>query len=286
MTSQAGHVLPTRSEAELCQLLLLLSELYHENSKITAMDWKLHRRALQDPVQRLWMRGAESRLHEAYSLIQRGAKQYRYAPRIALPAAPHRLRCDLAEALWQRRSVRAFSGQAISLAHLATLLHASYGITGYRDEQTQSFPRRTVPSGGGIYPLEVYALVLHVDGLAPGVYHYEVYSHTLEQLTPGDLHEALWHALLYEEFTEGPAAMLVVSGLFGRPRFKYGERGYRLILKELGHVGQNVCLTATALGLGACPVDGFVEDRMNDLLGLDGVDETALYLLVLGKERT
>jgi SagB-type dehydrogenase family enzyme len=193
------------------------------------------------------------------------------------------LQCDLATALWQRQSVRHFNGQALSLEHLATLLHASYGITGYREAQSQSHPRRTVPSGGGLYPLEVYALVLHVEGLAAGAYHYEAYSHALEQLRLGDLHQALWQALLYEELTVGPAVMLVISGLCRRPRFKYGERGYRLLMKELGHVAQNVCLTATALGLGACPVDGFVEDRLNDVLGLDGVDETALYLLVLGQ---
>jgi SagB-type dehydrogenase family enzyme len=131
----------------------------------------------------------------------------------------------------------------------------------------------------------VYALVLNIAGLAPGAYHYEAYNHSLEQLIPGDLHQALWYALLYEELTVGPAAVLVLSGLFGRSRYKYGERSYRLVLKELGHAGQNVCLAATALGLGACPVDGFVEDRINDLLSFNGVDETALYLIVLGKER-
>lgn len=275
---------PMQSMDDQEHMLFLLSELYHENSKLTHADWELVQRARQDPVQRLYARHAERQLQEYYDLIQYGAKQYRNAPQIALPAAPQQLHYDLADVLRQRRSARAFTGQPITLEQLAALLYFGYGITRYEAPQTRSHPRRVVPSGGGLYPLEMYALALHVEGLAPGAYHYEVYSHALEQLTPGDMHQALWHCLLYEELCTGPAVVLVMSGLFRRPRFKYGELGYRLILMETGHVGQNIALTATALGLGACPVEGFVEDSVNDLLGLDGVDERALYLFVVGQE--
>jgi SagB-type dehydrogenase family enzyme len=285
MAPQLGHVWPMQAVDEQNHILLLLSELYHENSKLTPADWELARQTRDDPVQRLHARHAERQLQESYDLIQYGAKQYLNAPRIALPAAPQRLQSDLADVLRRRRSVRAFSGAAITMAHLAALLDLSYGITRYEVPQTQAYPRRAVPSGGGLYPLEIYALALHVTGLAPGVYHYEVYSHALEQLASGDVHQELRRSLLYEELCTGPAVVLVMSGLFSRPRFKYGELGYRLLLKETGHVGQNIALTATALGLGACPVEGFVEDRLNDLLGLDGVDERALYLFVIGQEQ-
>jgi SagB-type dehydrogenase family enzyme len=283
MAPQRDHVWPMQAADEQEHMLCLLSELYHENSKLTPADWERVQQARHDPVQRLYARHAERQLQETYERIQYGAKQYLHAPRVVLPAAPQRLQSDLADVLRRRRSAHAFSGQAITLEHLASLLYFGYGITRYEAPQTQAYPRRVVPSGGALYPLEMYALVLHVEGLVSGVYHYEVYSHALEHLASGDVHQDLRRCLLYDELCTGPAVVLVLSGLIRRPRFKYGELGYRLILQETGHVGQNIALTATALGLGVCPVAGFVEDTVNDLLGLDGVDERVLYVFVVGQ---
>jgi SagB-type dehydrogenase family enzyme len=271
-----------QSEDDRLSKLLLPSEIYHENSKVSRVDWEILRRAQQDPIQRARSQGTYRVLQEYYDLIQFGAKQYPTFPRFPLPAVPPFVRRDLGEVLRQRRSVRRFCGKAMALPKLASILYFSYGVARYEEAQNHRFPRRVVPSGGGLYPLEVYALVLDVEGLDPGAYHYEVYSHALEQLAPGDLREELRHHLLNEELIVGTTVAVVVSGVFERSRFKYGELGYRLVLLEAGHVGQNVCLTATALGLGVCPVAGFVEDSINDLLGLDGVDETALYLFVIG----
>lgn len=282
MMHRLGHVWPMQSEGERLQALLLPSELYHENSKLTRADWEAQQHAQQDPLQRVQAQRAHSVLQSYYDLIQYGAKRYPHAPRIALPPAPESLQQDVGMLLRQRRSVRQLSGKPMSLAQLATLLYYSYGISRYEDGQQQSYPHRVVPSGGGLYNLEVYVLVFSVADLEPGAYHYEAYSHGLERIVAGEPHDTLRQSLLYEELLHGPAVALVVSGVFDRPRFKYGELGYRLTLLEAGHVGQNVCLTATALGLGACPVAGFVEDTINDLLGLDGVDETAVYLFVVG----
>lgn len=284
MAQTLRHVFPQQSEEEQLALLALPSELYHENSKLTRADWLLQHQSQSDPVQRAQARHGTQRLQEYCRLIQFGAKQYLQAPRFALPPVSQALQHDIWQAFRQRHSVRQFSGQALSLIQLATLLAVTYGVTRYEDAQTQSYPRRAVPSGGGLYPLELYVLAFQVDGLEPGVYHYEIYSHSLELLAPGPVQSPLQQLLLYEEVLDGAAAALVVSGLFQRSRFKYGELSYRLILLETGHVGQNLCLSSTALGLGACPVAGFVEDSMNDLLGLDGVDETALYLLMIGYE--
>jgi SagB-type dehydrogenase family enzyme len=282
MAQQRQQGFPWQFEGGCLHKLLRLYELYHERSKKTRADKELMRRAQHDPLQRTAMHSAERALQEHYERVQYGSKQYRRSPRMALPPLPQQLG-DLADAIRHRRSVRHFGGLPISLVQLAALLFCGYGVTGYEDPQRRCFPRRAVPSGGGLYPLEVYPLVLAVEGLTPGVYHYEAYTHALELLTPGTLDEALAQHLLHEELAIGPAVVVVLSGLFERSSVKYDESGYRYTLLEAGHVGHALSLAATALGLGACPVAGFVEDGVNDLVGLDGVDETALYLLVIGQ---
>jgi SagB-type dehydrogenase family enzyme len=74
-----------------------------------------------------------------------------------------------------------------------------------------------------------------------------------------------------------------VAAVFGRTRFKYGLRGYRFALLEAGHVAQNVVLTATALGLAAVPLGGFYDRPTDEFLGLDGVNESTLYTIALGR---
>ena len=64
---------------------------------------------------------------------------------------------------------------------------------------------------------------------------------------------------------------------------KYGERGYRFMLLEAGHIAQNALLAANALGLGACPFGGFIDDDLDRLLGIDGLDEVSLYLIGVGR---
>ena len=83
----------------------------------------------------------------------------------------------------------------------------------------------------------------------------------------------------------GCAALLLVAAVFGRTRFKYGLRGYRFALLEAGHVGQNVLLAATALGLAAVPLGGYYDRRTDEFLGLDGVNESTLYTVAVGCPR-
>jgi SagB-type dehydrogenase family enzyme len=86
----------------------------------------------------------------------------------------------------------------------------------------------------------------------------------------------------FADIAAGAAAVIVVSAVFWRSRFKYGLRGYRFVLLEAGHVAQNILLAAAALGLAAVPLGGFYDRRVDELLGVNGVDESALYLLCVG----
>jgi SagB-type dehydrogenase family enzyme len=86
-----------------------------------------------------------------------------------------------------------------------------------------------------------------------------------------------------QEMLGQAAVCVVLSAVFQRTRWKYRERAYRYILLEAGHIGQNLYLSATSLGLGACAVGAFHDDKLNDLLGVDGEEEAALYILAVGK---
>jgi SagB-type dehydrogenase family enzyme len=88
---------------------------------------------------------------------------------------------------------------------------------------------------------------------------------------------------LYQEFLGAANVCFVLSAIFQRARWKYRKRAYRYVLLEAGHIAQNLYLEATSLGLGACAVGAFMDGSLNDLLGLDGVEEAALYIISVGQ---
>jgi SagB-type dehydrogenase family enzyme len=140
-----------------------------------------------------------------------------------------------------------------------------------------------VPSGGGLYPLDVYVLQLPRGGeLAEGTYHYHVGEHVLQQVRPRCARQHLRDASIYPDLVASAASVLAVVADMPRIRVKYGERGYRLALLEAGHISQGVYLTASALGLGAVALDGFYDDAVHALLDLDGVAQIALMLIAVG----
>jgi SagB-type dehydrogenase family enzyme len=160
------------------------------------------------------------------------------------------------------------------------LLHAAYGVTA-QDERGQGY--RTAPSGGALYPLEVYAVVARGDDVAPGLYHYDPPLHELEVVRPPVRPETLASATAYPEIVRGCAVAFILTGVFWRSRFKYGLRGYRFTLLEAGHVAQNLLLAAEALGLAAVPLGGYYDRAVDALLRLDGVDVSTLYVVCVGR---
>lgn len=203
-------------------------------------------------------------------------KVYPQAPRVPLPA-PHRPPADLWEVIAARRSRREYRPGPLSLEDLSTLLYAAQGIT----ESRWGF--RAAPSAGALYPIETYVAVGDVAGLEMGLYHYVVADHALERLRAGDLRAPLIVAGVGQEMLGTAQACFILTAVFQRTRWRYRERTYRYVLLEAGHIGQNIYLAATGLGLGACAVGAFLDDRVNDLLGVDGEEEAALYLLTVGK---
>lgn len=202
-----------------------------------------------------------------------------YPEKIKLPK-PEYKGLVLEDAIIRRRSRRNYGKRPLTLAELSQLLYAAQGITG----QSQGRQLRSTPSAGALYPLEIYSVVNNIAGLKPGIYHYGIRQHTLEQVKLGDFRRQLTKACLDQEMAGDAQVTFILCSIMGRVCYKYGERGYRYALIEAGHIGQNIYLEATSLGLGVVAMGAFYDDDLNKLLGIDGENEAAVYTLAVGSK--
>ncbi len=202
--------------------------------------------------------------------VARSGRRHSQRPRLRLPE-PVWPSVELGRAVAARRSRAPAPESRLSLVELATLTCALNGRLEHEG--------RTIPSGGALYPLELYLLANRVEGVRAGVHHFDPFDRSLE-LLPGDAGR-LTGALVDPELARAPA-VLAVTGVFWRSRFKYGHRGYRFTLLEAGHAMQNALLSAAALGLDALPIGGYYDSVVDGILGVNGVDESTIYLLAVG----
>jgi len=182
------------------------------------------------------------------------------------------------EAVKRRRSIRSFSHRPLSLDDLSFLLWASTGVQ--RKEQGYEF--RTVPSAGALYPIETYLVVNNVEDLEKALYHYNIEAHALEELKVGDFAEKIAHAALEQKMCIKAPVALIWTAVFERSKWKYAQRAYRYVYLDAGHIAQNLALSAIGIGLGSCQVGAFFDDEVNQILGVDGVDESVIYFSVVG----
>jgi SagB-type dehydrogenase family enzyme len=190
---------------------------------------------------------------------------------------PHTIgQVSLEEAIKRRRTIRSFSSASLTLDQLSQLLWAAQGIT-----EERGF-KRAAASGGALYPMDIYAVVgrAAVEGLQPGIYHYEPEGHTISLLLEGDLREYLARASLHQMWMARAPLNLVVTAEYSRITSKYGERGVRYALMEAGHVSQNIFLQAEALGLGAGIVGAFHDDEVIQVMKILQSHEPLLIMPV------
>jgi SagB-type dehydrogenase family enzyme len=208
------------------------------------------------------------------------AKEHPSAPATALPTpAAGRL-----GALLERRaSCRDFADTSLTLAQLSSVLHAAYGVLDVSALGALEFLERPVPSGGGLYPLELYVIANRVEGVAPGIHHFAPAVRLLEQLRDGPIPaDLLTYLFMGQSYVARAAAVVATTAVWTRSLRKYGDRGYRYVLFEAGHVAQNVDLAAAEAGLGALNLGGFFDDELAGLLTLDPEHEMPLYATALG----
>jgi SagB-type dehydrogenase family enzyme len=206
-------------------------------------------------------------------------KRYPSATRVSLNAPQRAGGTPTWDALQQRRSVRQFQEAPLTNAELSQLLWAAQGVT--RFNRDVGF--RTAPSAGALYPVETYLALHAVEGIEPGLYHYVVEEHELEQLRTGDLRQAVAQAALDQPIAARAGVVFIWTAIFKRSKWKYRQRAYRYVYLDAGHIAQNVALGAVALGLGSCQIAAFYDEETNTLLGVDGQDESAIYMTAVGK---
>jgi SagB-type dehydrogenase family enzyme len=194
-------------------------------------------------------------------------------PRVLLPAAPC-LPIDLRDVTHRRHSALPDECGDVALADLGTLLGLTAGASADRPGL------RVTPSGGAMYPVDIVVIAHRVAGLGPGAYVYDPIAHALlprAEVDPLEFHRVANAVSPPPQ----PSLTLAFVATFARTRAKYGLRGYRFALLEAGHLVQAGLTVATALGLASLPWGGFVDDAVESLLDLDGLDRSCVYLLAV-----
>lgn len=184
---------------------------------------------------------------------------------------------SLAQLLQQRRSVREYSREGLSLSDVGQLLWAAQGIT---------HPRglRTAPSAGALYPLELYVVAGNVSGLEQGVYHYHIQQHRLEHQVAGDKRIGLGRAALWQTWMAKAPVIIVFAAEYERTGNKYGLRAKRYVHMEVGHAAQNLFLQAEDLGLATVVVGAFDDAVVGELLALPK-EIVPLSFMPVGRKR-
>jgi SagB-type dehydrogenase family enzyme len=179
------------------------------------------------------------------------------------------------ETLLKRRSIRQYKNEPVSLAQIGQLAWAAQGITAEGG-------RRTAPSAGALYPLELYVVVGQARDLEAGIYKYQPRQHALARVASGDRRAELAAAALgQQQIARGPVTF-VFAGVYERTAPRYKDRAVRYVHMEVGHAAQNLCLQAVALGLGSVVMGAFEDARVMSLIGMAG-EESALYIVTVGK---
>ena len=196
---------------------------------------------------------------------------------ITLPPPVYESAMSVEQALRERRSVRVYSDEPLTLSEISHVLWASQGIThpsGYR----------TAPSAGGLYPLEVFLLAGGVADLAAGVYRYAPEGHELHLVLEGDRRQELSQAALGQSAVSEAPAVIVIAAVYERTKVKYGERGVQYVHIEVGCASENIYLQAESLGLGTVFIGAFRDNEVREVLGMEP-DEQPLGLMPVGRKQ-
>lgn len=226
-----------------------------------------------------------------YMLSQRGVveisknrKRYIGLPQIELPE-PANIESPLSDIFKNRVSVRSYQAETMSLQQLSSLL-GSLRVT--RNGAPGAFPDvelafRSYPSAGNLFPVETYLIPLNVEGVQPTVCHYDPYDHVLEKLHDVELDKDIKKAIPdCDDYLENASLLFIFTMIPQRSIVKYERLGYRFALLEAGIVSQQLTLAAGGLGLGSLHWGTYYDDLVNDLLGVDGVEETLAHALWVG----
>lgn len=223
------------------------------------------------------------------SLLARQASAFlEYPDAPSRPLSPPQTQFDTGpsfpEVLLRRRTARRYADQSITEARLSTLLYFGWGMTrNVLNPLGDVFVRKTSPSGGSLHPVEVYPIVLNVEDVPRGLYHYSVRRHALEQLWEGDAREWIGYACGDQEWVAEAAVVVLCTAFLPRTAWKYDfSRVARAVMAEIGFSGQSALLAATWLGLGSFTTLALRDEVFEELIGLDPTREPVFSVVGVG----
>jgi SagB-type dehydrogenase family enzyme len=210
------------------------------------------------------------------------SKTYADAERAPLP--PFARDGELAAVLRARRTWRAFDDRPISVDELSKVLGATFAVQRWMDVgELEWVALKSSPSGGARHSVEAYVIARRVDGVAPGIYHYDPDAHELETLGAEDPSGLLAAAMPTQPWFHDCAALVVMTSVFRRMQWKYPHpHAYRVVFLDAGHLAQTFLLTATALGLAPFCTAAIDSAVLEAQFALDGVSEAVLYAVGVG----
>ena len=243
-------------------------ELFHENSKLRKHVSHLP----EEEVLRRMRELDDSLQFEGYQEV----KLPNQMPKITLP---------FEKIIQTRSSARNFTPSDITLSEISAILHYSYGVS---RPQTNNFPRpfRIVPSAGALYPLEIFFFTAHSKDLKTGIYHYNPLEHKLRLFKEGFDVQKIAKGLIQSHLAFQASMILFITAFFERSVFKYDDRGYRFAFLEAGHLAQNLNLVSTGLGWASLNIGGFYDSYIDNLLDMDGLTQSTIYMIAIGKSNT
>ena len=177
----------------------------------------------------------------------------------------------------KRRSTRSYSGSSISLEALNQLLDFTYQASHYSDQGLDPDPDYF-----DLNLLQTFLVVLGVDGLDEGCYYYAPHSQELRQVRFKNFRRELHYLCLGQDLGRDAAAVLFHTADLSLAIDTYGDRVYRYLHMDAGHLGQRLNLAAIRLGLGVSGIGGFFDDQVNEVLGIPE-DEAVIYITTLGQ---
>ncbi len=182
----------------------------------------------------------------------------------------------------QRKSRRKFTDDPLSLSELSYLLWATQGVRKFMPENKGSF--RNTPSGGARQPMETYLAINHVADLPVGIYRYLPFEHKLLfQSSVQDLQDKLSEYSYGQQFVGRCAVCFIWTAIPYRIEWRYGSEAKKDILQEAGHICQNLYLTCESIHCGTCGINAYRQEKVDELIGVNGVDEMTVYLSPVGR---
>jgi len=187
---------------------------------------------------------------------------------------------DLSVAIESRESIRTYGKSPLDTGALSYLLWCSQGVKWIFEDSTF----RTVPSAGARHAIDTYLCINRVEGLKPGIYRYLALEHSLGVISEDEsISDLVYRASLNQKCIQDASVCFIWVADAYRMTWRYGERGYRDIFIEGGHICQNLYLSAEAVSCGVCAIGAFHDDEINHLIDLDGTSRYVIYMAAVGK---